>query len=164
MWARVPSSPDNFKRVIKYHTLRTSFHGGFESVARRIRIVSHNLSDKVILPQLFQIWRHFQSHPSEGDMLDVQLKQSKYTTSAENVNKLYNFVLKCVETEHLQVKLTMMVCPERAYKMFISSQTSVHSDSESRNNTDIHAVVVMNLEDRIYLFLLQACINIRIIY
>ena len=28
-------------------------------VARRIRIVSHNASDKVILPRLFQIWRHF---------------------------------------------------------------------------------------------------------
>ena len=33
MWARIPSGPDNFKRVIKYQTLRTSFYGGFESVA-----------------------------------------------------------------------------------------------------------------------------------
>ena len=38
----------------------------------------------------------------------------------------------CVETEHLQVKLTMMVCPDRAYEMFTSSQTSVHSDSAFR--------------------------------
>ena len=30
------------------------------SSPRRIRIVSHNASDKVILPRLFQIWRHFQ--------------------------------------------------------------------------------------------------------
>ena len=52
-------------------------------------------------------------------------------TSAENVNRLYNFVLKCVWTEHLQVKLTMMVCPERAYEMFTSSQTWVHSDLAS---------------------------------
>ena len=70
-------------------------------------------------------------------MLDVQLIQSKYTTSAENVNKLCNFVLKCVETEHLQVKLTVTVFPERAYEMFTSSQTSVHFDSGSRNNIDI---------------------------
>ena len=28
-----------------------------------IRIVSHNASDKVILPRLFQIWRHFQVAP-----------------------------------------------------------------------------------------------------
>ena len=34
----------------------------------------------------------------------------------------------CVETEHLQVKLAMMVCPDRAFEMFTSSQTSVHSD------------------------------------
>ena len=33
MWARIPPGPDNFKRVIKYQTLRTSFYGGFESVA-----------------------------------------------------------------------------------------------------------------------------------
>ena len=45
-------------------------------------------------------------------------------TSAENINKLLNFVLKCVETEHLQVKLIVVVCPERAYEMFTSSQTS----------------------------------------
>ena len=33
MWARIPLGPDSFRRVIKYQTLRTSFHGGFESVA-----------------------------------------------------------------------------------------------------------------------------------
>ena len=38
----------------------------------------------------------------------------------------------CVETELLQVKLTMMVCPERAYEMFMSSQMSIHSDSALR--------------------------------
>ena len=31
MWARILSGPDKFKRVIKYQTLSTSFHGGFES-------------------------------------------------------------------------------------------------------------------------------------
>ena len=30
---------------------------------RRIRIVSHNALDKVILPRLFQIWCHFQVAP-----------------------------------------------------------------------------------------------------
>ena len=40
--------------------------------------------------------------------------------------------LMCVETEHLQVKLTMMVCPERAYEMFTGSQMSVQSDSAFR--------------------------------
>ena len=33
MWAQIPSGPDNFKRVFKCQTLRTSFYGGFESVA-----------------------------------------------------------------------------------------------------------------------------------
>ena len=53
----------------------------------------------------------------------------------------------CVKTEHLQV------CPERAYEMFTSSQTSVHSNSafrkhelDSRKNIDI-----LNLAHRIYL-------------
>ena len=32
MWTQIPSDPDNFKRIIKYQTLRTSFCGGFESV------------------------------------------------------------------------------------------------------------------------------------
>ena len=53
-------------------------------------------------------------------------------TSAENVSKLCNFVLECVGTEHLQVKLAMMVCPERAYEMFTSSEMSVHFDSAFR--------------------------------
>ena len=65
-------------------------------------------------------------HPCKADVLNVQLKQSNFMTSMENVNKLCLFVQ---ETEHLQVKLTMMVCPERAYEMFTTSQTSVHSDS-----------------------------------
>ena len=38
----------------------------------------------------------------------------------------------CVETEHLQVKFTMMVCSERVYEMFTSSQRPVHSDSAFR--------------------------------
>ena len=69
------------------------------------------------------------SHPCKADVLDVQLKQSNFMTSTENVNKLCLFVQ---ETEHLQIKLTMMVCPERAYEMFTTSQTSVHSDSAFR--------------------------------
>ena len=36
-------------------------------------------------------------------------------TSTENVNKLCLFVQ---ETEHLQVKLTMMVCPERMSNVY----------------------------------------------
>ena len=36
------------------------------------------------------------------------------------------------DTEHLQVKLTMMACPEQAYEMFTTSQTAVHSDSAFR--------------------------------
>ena len=51
----------------------------------------------------------FSNMEVRSDVLDVQLKQSKYMTSAKNVNKLGNFVLKCVETEHLQTKLTMNV-------------------------------------------------------
>ena len=74
-------------------------------------------------------------------MLDVQSKQSKYMTSADNVNKLCNFVLKCVEAEHLQVTLTMMVCPERGYEMFTSSQTLVHSDSAVRKQEQ-HCIVI----------------------
>ena len=33
MWARIPLGPDKFERVIKYHTIQTSFHGGFDSLA-----------------------------------------------------------------------------------------------------------------------------------
>ena len=69
------------------------------------------------------------SHPCKADVLDVQLKQSNFMTSMENVNKLCLFVQ---ETEHLQVKLTMMVCPERAYEMLTTSQTSIHFDSAFR--------------------------------
>ena len=32
MWARIPPGPDNFKRVIKYQTFKTSFYCDFESV------------------------------------------------------------------------------------------------------------------------------------
>ena len=71
------------------------------------------------------------SHPCKTDVLDVQLKQSNFMTSTENVNKLCLFVQ---ETEHLQVKLTMMVCPERICEVFTSSQTSVHSNSAFRKN------------------------------
>ena len=71
------------------------------------------------------------SHPCKADLLDVRLKQSNFMTSTENVNKLCLFVQ---ETEHLQVKLTMMVCPERACEMFTTSQTSVHSESAFRKH------------------------------
>ena len=60
----------------------------------------------------------FKSHKCKADMLDVQLKQSNFMTSTESVNKLCLFVQ---ETEHLQVKLTMMVYPEGAYEMFTTS-------------------------------------------
>ena len=70
------------------------------------------------------------SHPCKADVLDVQLKQSNFYDihmhPYANVNKFCLFVQ---ETEHLQVKLTMMVCPEQAYEMFTTSETSVHSDS-----------------------------------
>ena len=41
----------------------TDLHYRFRREARRIRIVSHNASDKLILSRLFQIWRHFQVAP-----------------------------------------------------------------------------------------------------
>ena len=87
-------------------------------------------------------------------MLDVQLKQSNFMTSMENVNKLCLFVQ---ETGHLQVKLTIMVCPEQASEMFTTSQMSVHSDSAFRKHelagrTLISSCrVVLNLANRIYL-------------
>ena len=62
--------------------------------SRRIRIVSHNALDKVILPRLFKHGAISKSHPCKADVLDVQLKQSNFLTSAENVNKLCLFVLK----------------------------------------------------------------------
>ena len=89
------------------------------------------------------------SHPCKADVLDVQLKQSNFMTSKENVNKLCLFVQ---ETEHLQVKLITMVCPER--EMFTTSQTSVHSDSAFRKHelsggTWISSCrVVLNLANR----------------
>ena len=98
---------------------------------RRIRIVSHNASDKVIVPRLFQIWRHFQVAPVRGRrVLDVHSKQSNFITSTENVNKLCLFVQ---ETEHLQVKLTMMVCPERISNVY-NFRRRVHSDSAFRKH------------------------------
>ena len=33
MWAQIPLAPDNFQRVVKYQTLKTSFYCDFESVA-----------------------------------------------------------------------------------------------------------------------------------
>ena len=71
------------------------------------------------------------------DVLDVQIKQLKYTLSVENVHKLGNFTLKYVEIERLQVKLSMTAYPERAYYMFISLLTSVHTAVKKKGNTDI---------------------------
>ena len=71
------------------------------------------------------------SHPCKADVLDVQLKQSNFMASVENISRLYNFVLWI---EHLQVKLTMTVSPERAYEMFTSSQALVHSDLAFRKH------------------------------
>ena len=36
MWVRIPPGTDNFKRVIKYQTFKTSFHCDFESVANTV--------------------------------------------------------------------------------------------------------------------------------
>ena len=36
-------------------------------------------------------------HLCKADVLNVQLKQSNFMASAENVNKLCNFVLKCLK-------------------------------------------------------------------
>ena len=64
------------------------------------------------------------SHPCKADVLDVQLKQSNFMTSAENVNKLCLFVRD----------RTFAGCPERVYEMFTSSQRSVHSNSAFRKH------------------------------
>ena len=85
------------------------------------------------------------SHPCEADVLDVQLdvKQSNFMTSTENVNKLCIFVQ---ETEHFQVELTMMVCPERASEMFTTSQTSVHSDSTFRKHEPAGRTLICHIQ------------------
>ena len=60
------------------------------------------------------------------------------TIKTENVNKLCLFVQ---ETEHLQVKLTMMVCPERMSNVynFSSFWFSIQEGwASSRKNVDIH--------------------------
>ena len=41
----------------------SDFLSRFIDLVQGGRIVSHNASDKVILPRLFQIWRHFQVTP-----------------------------------------------------------------------------------------------------
>ena len=46
------------------------------------------------IPRLFKHGAISKSHPCKADMLDVQLKQSNFMTSAENMNKLCVFVLK----------------------------------------------------------------------
>ena len=48
IWARIPSGPDNFKSVIKYQTLRTSFYGGSESIANILRLILGSVPFKVI--------------------------------------------------------------------------------------------------------------------
>ena len=72
------------------------------------------------------------SHPCEADMCRCQ-NLSNFMTSTENVNKLCLFVQ---ETEHLQVKLTMMVCPVRISNVynFTDSRRRVHSDSAFRKH------------------------------
>ena len=61
-------------------------------------------------------------------------------TSTENVNKLCLFVQ---ETEHLQVKLTMMVCPERISNVYNFTDVGFiliqHSGSMSVSNVLILA-------------------------
>ena len=51
MWTRIPSGPDNFKRIIKYQTFQTSFYGGFKSVANIVFSFETNLE-----------WRSIQSY------------------------------------------------------------------------------------------------------
>ena len=43
MWDRIPLGPDNFKRVVKYQTLRTLFYGGFESLRTTVTFVTAHL-------------------------------------------------------------------------------------------------------------------------
>ena len=100
-----------------------------------------------------QIWRHFQVAPVWGRrVLDVQLKQSNFMTSKENVNKLCLFVQ---ETEDLQVKLTMMVCPERISNVYnftdvVSFWFSIQEAWASMKNGCWYPVVVLNLAKSIH--------------
>ena len=57
-------------------------------------------------------------------MLDVQLKQSKCMISAVNVNKSGSFY---AEIRWPQIKLSLMLGLERAYEMFTSSITTIHT-------------------------------------
>ena len=45
MWARVPSGPDHFTRVINCQTFRTSFYGGFKLVVNTVFSFEINLVD-----------------------------------------------------------------------------------------------------------------------
>ena len=86
---------------------------GFHS--RRIRKVSHNASDKVILPQLFQIWRHFQVAPVWGRRVPM----SKFIKLYDIHGKRKQVMPICIgDRTCLQVKLTMMVCPKRISNVY----------------------------------------------
>ena len=69
------------------------------------------------------------SHLCEADVCRCQ-NLSNFMTSTENVNKLCLFGQ---EAEHLQVKLTMMVCPERIECLQLHRRR-VHSDSAFRKH------------------------------
>ena len=82
---------------------------------RRIRIVSHNASDKLILSRLFQIWRHFQVAPVWGrraecavktiKLYDIRGKRKKVMPICTRQN-IYRFVLsehmKCLQVHRGQ--------------------------------------------------------------
>ena len=95
------------------------------------------------------------SHPCEADVCRCQ-NLSNFMTSTENVNKLCLFVQ---ETEHLQVKLTMMVCPERISNVYNFTDVGFiliqHSGSMSEQEECWYPagypVVVLNLANRVYL-------------
>ena len=48
IWARIPWGPDNFKRVIKYQILRTSFYDGFLISSKHLRLILGGDPFKVI--------------------------------------------------------------------------------------------------------------------
>ena len=96
----------------------------FGSRSRRIRGVSHNPPEPVILSRLFEYGTTPKLHSGETDVLDVQLKQLKCIISAGNVNKSGRFY---TEIKRQQIKLSLMFGLERASQMFTSSVMTIHT-------------------------------------
>ena len=48
IWARIPVGPDNFKRVVKSQTFKTSFHCDFESAANIVFAFETNFEKRSI--------------------------------------------------------------------------------------------------------------------